>query len=251
MINEKLDLLNLPEEERKKSYKFLATLALVTVEELKEILSFLAENGIYITKAREIKVLANTKEEILKKFNILNELGEIVIYKQDPTKINFNVIDVYKKIQYCKQIGKSYKKEDGTYEQFLFDEALWQQVSSKTEEAIVTETFTPVEEEIATLDPKVAPSSFEKEVEEPIVVDEKHQDIQEYMAEEAAKEDKIAKTTTFDIIHDELETQKLENEISKLTADKKALEDFQKQLSELDTISFEDLDLGSESFGGR
>lgn len=247
MIDEKLALLkDLSKEELKKvQEKFLATLALVSIEELKEILTLLAANGIYITKAREIKVLANTKEEILKKFNILKELGEIAIYKQDPTKINFNVIDVYKKVQYCKQIGKTYKKEDGGYENFLFDEVLWQEVSVKSEEA-VTPAFTPVEEDIVTFTPEVAPINFE----EPVINKEK-MDIQEYMEKEAKKEELEAQTTTFDIIQDELETQNLENEISKLTEKREALEDFQKQLSELDTISFQDLDFGTESFGGR
>ena len=250
MINEKLALLkDLPKEELKKvQEKFLATLALVTVEELQEILTLLAENGIYITKAREIKVLANTKEEILKKFNILKELGEIAVYKQDPTKINFNVIDVYKKVQYCKQIGKSYKKEDGAYETFLFDEALWQQVTSKVED-VGNPTFTSVEDDIVTLTPETAPLNFEENTEPK--VEDKYTDIQEYIAQEALKEEVEAQTTTFDVIQDELEAQNLENEISKLTADKKALEDFQKELSELDTISFNDLDFGTESFGGR
>jgi len=251
MINEKLALLkDLPKEELKKvQEKFLATLALVTIEELQEILTLLAENGIYITKAREVKVLANTKEEILKKFNILKELGEITVYKQNPTKINFNVIDVYKKVQYCKQIGKNYKKEDGTYENFLFDEALWQQVTSKVDE-VVTPSFTPVEDDIVTLTPETAPLNYVEETNEPIV-ENQNMDIQEYIEKEAQKEEVEAKTTTFSVIQDELEAQDLESEISKLTADKQALEDFQKQLSELDTISFNDLDFGTESFGGR
>ena len=244
MIDEKLAMLNLPQEELKKVDKFLATLALVTIEELKDILAFLTENGVYLSKVREIKILANTKEELIKKFNIIKELGEISIYKQDPTRINYNVIDVYKKVQYCKQIGKAYKKEDGIYESFLFDESLWQQVANKNEE--ITPAFTPVEEDIVTLEPEIAPLEFREESE----LEDNHIDIQEYMATERIKEDE-AKETTFDIIQDELEAQNLENEISKLSADKKELEDFQKQLSELDTISFNDLDFGTESFGGR
>ena len=249
MIDEKLALLkDLSKEElRKVQEKFLATLALVTVEELKEILTLLAENGVYITKAREVKVLANTKEEIIKKYNILKELGEIAVYKQDPTKINFNVIDVYKKVQYCKQIGKNYKKEDGSYENFLFDETLWQQVATKVED--VAPTFSPVEEEIVTFTPEVAPLDFVESVNEQVV--ENNMDIQEYIEREAQKEEVKAETTTFDVIQNELEAQNLENEISKLTEDRKSLEDFQKQLSELDTISFNDLDFGTESFGGR
>lgn len=242
MINEKLALLNLSKEERKKvEDKFLATLALVSIEELQEIINLLQANGIYITKAREIKVLGNSKEEINKKFNILKELGEVAIYKQDPTKINNNVIDVYKKIQCCKQIGKSYKKEDGTYEDFLFNDGLWQLATIKQEETIPT--FNQVEEEIVSMTPEVAPVNND-------IVEDKYTDIEEYMASDR-NNGVEEKTTTFDIIQDELETQNLENNISKLNENRKALEDFQKQLSELDTISFDDLDFGTESFGGR
>lgn len=239
MINEKLALLNLSNEERKKvEDKFLATLSLVSIEELKNVLGLLQENGIYITKAREIKVLGNTKEEISKKFSILNELGEISLYKQDPTKINFNVIDVYKKVKYCKQVGISYKKEDGTYEDFLFNEMLWQQKVNMEE--VNTQSYPKVEEEIITMAPEVAP-----------VQDEKYTDINEYMKMDTERVIEEAKPTTFDVIQNELETQNLEENITKLNETKTALEDFQKQLSELDTISFDDLDFNAESFGGR
>lgn len=239
MINEKLALLNLSNEERKKvEDKFLATLSLVSIEELKNVLGLLQENGIYITKAREVKVLGNTKEEISKKFSILNELGEISLYKQDPTKINFNVIDVYKKVKYCKQVGISYKKEDGTYEDFLFNEVLWQQKVNMEE--VNTQSYPKVEEEIITMAPEVAP-----------VQDDKYTDINEYMKMDTERVIEEAKPTTFDVIQNELETQNLEENITKLNETKTALEDFQKQLSELDTISFDDLDFNAESFGGR
>ena len=94
-INEKLDMLNLSPVERKKVQdKFLATLALITVEELKELLDFLMERGIYIKNAREVKVLANSKEEILKKYNILEEIKEFGLYINDPSRINCNVVEV-------------------------------------------------------------------------------------------------------------------------------------------------------------
>lgn len=243
MINEKLTLLNLSQEEREKvEEKFLVTLALISFEELQEIINLLQTNGIYISRAREIKVLGNTKEEIIKKFNILKELGEVAIYKQDPTKINYNVIDVYKRVQYCKQIGKSYKKEDGSYEKFLFDDSLWQQITVKQEET--TPTYNQSEEEIVTMVPESAPQNEN-------VIDDKYTDIKEYIANDINNVISAPTPTTFDTIQDELETQNIENNITRLNENRKELEDFQKQLSELDTISFDDLDFGTESFGGR
>ena len=132
---EKLDLLMLGKEERRKAEdKFLASLALVSEEELREVTEYLNSEGVQITKAKDIKVVVNSKDEIAKKFSILNEIHETDVYRQDPSRINRNVIDVYKRIQYCKQIGKSYKKEDGTYEAFLFNEMLWQQMMVKENE---------------------------------------------------------------------------------------------------------------------
>ena len=113
-IIDKLSLLNLSEKEQKKAKeKFMATLSLVSEEEIRDILNLLSSKGIYITKANEIKILANSKEEILKKFSILEEIHEEDIYKEDPLRINKNVIDIYKKIKYCIQNGIAYKWEVG------------------------------------------------------------------------------------------------------------------------------------------
>lgn len=126
-IADKVNLLMLGEDEKKKVLeKFLTTLALVDENELIKRMDFLKKKGIFITKAREIKVLANPVEELSKKFSILEELGETDIYRQDVTMINKNVIDVYRRIKYCIQIGLPYKKEDGSYEPFLFSDIEWQ-----------------------------------------------------------------------------------------------------------------------------
>lgn len=241
-IIEKLDLLMLSKDERTKAEeKFLATLALVSDEELREVTSYLSTQGVQIAKAREIKVVANSKDEIAKKFSILSEIHETDIYKQDPGRINHNVIDVYKKIQYCKQIGKPYKKEDGTYETFLFDEALWQQVAGREEAPVATpQTFTPAEEEIITFAPEVTPAI---EPEEPSKVepaispvdDSKYMDIKDYMAASEDMEALEAKTTNFATIRQELEGQLAE------------LDALRNDLNFSDEISFTDLE--PESYG--
>lgn len=126
-IADKVNLLMLGEDEKKKVLeKFLPTLALVDENELIKRMDFLKKKGIFIIKAREVKVLANPAEELSKKFSILEELGETDIYRQDVTMINKNVIDVYRRIKYCIQIGLPYKKEDGSYEPFLFSDIEWQ-----------------------------------------------------------------------------------------------------------------------------
>lgn len=251
-INEKLDMLNLSPVERKKVQdKFLATLALINVEELRNLLDFLKERGIYIKNAREIKVLANSKEEILKKYSILEEIKEVGLYISDPSKINCNVIEVYKKIQYCKQINIPYKKEDGTYEKFLFNETLWQEIVAKEANLNIAPATSPAEEELVTVEPEL--TTLENA---PIenTLNDKYVDIKEYMAN-ALEEPVEEKTTTFDIISSEIEELDLQKNVEQLISSKESLQNFKQELESMytDEISFDDLqdiDL-SGSFGGR
>ena len=151
---EKLDLLNLSEEEKGKAReKFLSTLALVSEDELREVLSYLVTQGIEITKAREIKIVSNSKDEISKKFDILGEIHENELYRNDPLLLNKNVIDIYKKIKYCIQIGKSYKKADGSYEPFLFNENSWEQEINR-ENVTISDTE-DLDDKLITVEPIV------------------------------------------------------------------------------------------------
>lgn len=160
-LREKLDLLKLSEKERKiAEEKFLTSLSLVSYDELKEIVDYLATKNVFITKARQLKALANFKNDISRNFDILGEIHETEIYVQDPQKISWNVIDINKKIKYCIQNGIAYKKADGTYEEFLFSERLWQakaigeNKSVSVEPIVMDETIISVEPQVdSVLDP--------------------------------------------------------------------------------------------------
>lgn len=149
-LKEKLDLLvDLPKKERAKAEaKFMAALALTSEKEISDVLAYLRTKNVVIKDAKAIKVLANGVEELTKKFSILEEIHATDIY-EDANRLNYNALDIYKKIKYCIQTGIAYKKEDGSYEQFLFDEAMWLDVFNRKpeqkEEGIVT--FEPVVEE--------------------------------------------------------------------------------------------------------
>lgn len=230
-ISEKLDLLMLGAEERKKAEsKFLSTLALVDDIELRQVADFLRSEDVNITRARDIKVVGNSKDEIAKKFSILGEIHETDLYRKDPSKISYNVIDIYKKIQYCKQVGRAYKKADGTYEGFLFDETLWQQAM----ESVMTTPEPTIEiekpgAELVTLEPEIVP--------EPTPIrDERFVDINDYMAANKEIENLEAQTTDFATIRKELEGQLAE------------LDTMKSDLS-YGEIKFDDLE--TESYGGR
>ncbi len=111
-INAKLDLLELNERERKIALeKFLVTLSIVNYDDIKKIVEFLKLKDVHITKARELKVLCNDYNEILKNFNIIDSINELDLYREDPIRINNNALDIFKKIKYCTQAGIKYYEE--------------------------------------------------------------------------------------------------------------------------------------------
>lgn len=226
-LREKLDLFNLSEKERKiAEEKFLVSLALVTDEELKETLKVLKNNDITITKARELKVVVNSSDEINKKISILKELKELNIYINNPNMINHNVIDIYKKIKYCMQVGKQYKKPDGSYEDFIFSESAWQKEFTKEE---VKEDYH--EEELVTVTPPMPPVEEEKKVTNENVVD-----IKEYLNSDLNEIE--AKKNDFATINQELEAQ---------LAELDSLRDFNPD----EEISFNDIEPESYGMGRR
>lgn len=249
-ILEKLNMLELAEEERVKAQeKFLATLALVSDTELNDIVGYLNSEGVKITKAKEIKVLGNAKEEILKKFSILGEIHETNIYRQDPTLINHNVIDIYKKIKYCNQMGRPYKTELGEYEPFLFSELLWQQEFNRDFKA---EAPTHLEETKKSEKPALEQETHEVYETSPVVEnkpsfeeplensspDFEHIDIQEYMKNTDDSAELEAKTTDFATVRRELEASLKELDSLKSLSD-----------DSFEEISFNDLE--PESYGTR
>lgn len=240
-ILEKLEMLDLTEEEREKAKgKFLASLSLVGDEEFRSSVAALEKEGVRITKARDIKVTTNSSEDISKKFSILDEIHETELYRQNPSLINRNVIDIYKKIKYCNQLGKPYKREDGTYESFLFNELLWQKEfngdlnmnTPHIEEAKpVIENPEPVVHAVETI-PTMG------QIVTHIEPSDEHLDIKEYMLNSNDTADLEAKTTDFATVKKELEASL--QELNNL----KSMDD-----NSFDEISFNDLE--PESYGTR
>jgi len=256
-LKTKLDLLNLSEEERKKAQiKFLATLSLLSEEELKEEIEFLASKGVKVTKAKDIKVFADTVSTMSKKFSILSEIHEEKLYSQEPSQLTKNAIDVYKKMQYCKQMGKAYKKEDGSYETFLFNEQAWNKEFNREEAEL--------NEDIVTLQPEAEPSFdnvvyFSDDI-EPV------QSFEESDFEKTIQFESLTDATTLDsdledTKHIDINVYKSAareiNEISEKTTDLQTVrEELEHQLKELDSlknltmedeISFADLE--PETYG--
>ncbi len=131
-IKQKLDLLNLSEKERSIAIeKFLVTLSVIDYDNLKAIADLLQSKGMSVTKAREIKVGCNDYSEIVKRFDIMESINEAAVYREDIMRLNINAIDIFKKIKYCMQVNRPYKREDGSYEPFLFNEVEWQKAFNR------------------------------------------------------------------------------------------------------------------------
>lgn len=169
-MKEKIELItkDFEEKEKKKLEKFMPSLALCSEDELKSIVSFLNKKKVTITKASQIKVIANTLEELQNKFSVVEQAGASRIFAEDPNRLNSNVIDIYKRLTYCKQNNIEFQNEDGTYKEFLFSATLWKNElelnSSKKEESKVEELKTEEEPKEEIIDsPSVEEVKEEKE----------------------------------------------------------------------------------------
>lgn len=133
---ELLEILNLcdlsPKEQKKATEKGLAAISLVNKREAADVVGYLRIYGIKITKFKEIKVLLETKENVVNRIKTLNDINEIDVYKEDPRRLLSDANDIKMKIEYCRENHIDYKNENG-YETFLFNEKMWQEkVSSAT-----------------------------------------------------------------------------------------------------------------------
>ncbi len=146
-LKEKAELFNLDEKENKLLIeRYSYTLATTPYAELKDSKEYLETQGITITKAREVKVLAHSIQILKNKCSLMGEAHEMELYRLDPVKLNLNAMDLWKKIKYCNQINVPYKNEDGTYKDFLFDEKEFQEKTGKPVDTTVIDP-TPIVEE--------------------------------------------------------------------------------------------------------
>ncbi len=212
-LREKLDLLNLSEEERKKAEtKFLASLEFVSGEEIKDVLDFLNSKGITINKAREIKVITNPVDKLAKNIDFVENVNELGAYKEDPNRMSGNGLDIFKKVKYCTSNGIPYKNEDGTYKQLLFNESLFQQEVSPNPEVgnipKIEDLAVPNNEEIVTFEPPViTPTENLNENLNEQLKDDNDISFDNYMNATNDMQDIEAKTTDFTKIREDLAKQ--------------------------------------------
>lgn len=123
--------------------KFLATISLVPLNQLEDIINDYKKFGIEITDAKDIKILTISPSEFQKKCGILSE--HAAIFRQYPSIIPNNTIEIFRRIQYCIQNSIPFIK-DGKYETFLFTDE-WTNIVNKKNDRIVSVDFRNPKEE--------------------------------------------------------------------------------------------------------
>ena len=219
-LKEKLDLLNLSEKEQRiVENKLIGVLNFVgTDEDFNDKLIYLKSQGIKITKAKELRVLTLQINDLTRNFSVLAEIHETEIYKQNPLRLVLNPVDIYKRINYCKQNQIKYIKDDGSYAEFLFKESLWREELNKKSDNFEAEKESIINDDLVTVEPvfninsePVVEETFNAESIEPIKeeVNDIHVDINEYINNASNDIDELeAKTTSFAAIKDDLQAMK-------------------------------------------
>lgn len=207
-IKEKIDLLGLPEDERVKlEEKFAPSLAYVSIDGMKAVIDVLNRKNEKITKARDVKVLTNPASKIEKNYEFIEEAHEPDIYVGNIHAHNCQVIDILKRINFCKQYNISYRNEDGTYKDFLFKESLFQKEVKELDSTMEASLDNVLPEETEPIDVTVPEVEMTDTYAQ--AGDSEHQDIEEYMADAEKELDDIEEaTTTFEDIAKRLDEQK-------------------------------------------
>ena len=129
----------------------------------------------------------------------MREAGEPNIYSENIIWLGYPVVDLYKKINYCKQYKIPYKNEDGTYKSFIFKESLFQKEVNGSalskDNSLEENNIEPIDANVPDVE-MTKPSSDNDNTE--------YQDIQDYMAAAEKDLDDIEVTTSFKEIADNL-----------------------------------------------
>lgn len=120
-IVNKISVLNLPKEVYPNIPKFYASFSddLVTLEELKEKMSYLTSKGIAITKPSQVKVFSLPLDFIKSQVEQAEKLGLLDMFISDPTRISST--ELFKRLSYVMSLNETLKDEKGKYSKILFN----------------------------------------------------------------------------------------------------------------------------------
>ena len=116
----KIKALNYPKEVQPMINKFVATLSdeIISLEEMVQVINYLAEKGIVVKKPSEQKIFANGLGLIRTRVEEMERIGELGAYVEDPSRINSKGAAL--RIEYLKSIEEPYKTPEGKYSKLPF-----------------------------------------------------------------------------------------------------------------------------------
>lgn len=124
-FKEKLDNLNYHSDMQGRLQKHMATLNIVSLDEMSPIIGYLLEKGVVaadkekmIIEPDDFPVLTMDFEELKQRVEEYERLGELDALKEDLSRLTSK--SATKNLEYLKQIGKQYKTFDGKYSNVIF-----------------------------------------------------------------------------------------------------------------------------------
>lgn len=136
--------------------KFVADLSddVVSLEELEQIVSYLASKGISIKKPSEQKVVANGFSFVQSQVENMERIGELGAYVEDPVRINSR--GAIQRIAYLRSIDEPYKTPEGKYSKLPFRKRAF-------EAKYGVEYLNIASEELQNMQPVIEPTVVESE----------------------------------------------------------------------------------------
>ncbi len=103
-------------------YKFLPTIKIAYEAYADKSLEVLNKYGINLKKSSQLIVLTMDPKALTQTLELASKMGFIEAYKENPKRLTRLVTNVIKRISKCDAAHIPYKKQDGSYEDFLFSE---------------------------------------------------------------------------------------------------------------------------------
>jgi len=119
-IAKKIQLLNYEQDKYPMINKFMISLSddLISLEEVEQILSYLKEKGITLTKPSQQNVLLNGLEFIKKQVEKMERLGALGAYIEEPSRINCK--HAAARIEHLQTLGEPIVSPDGKFVKLPF-----------------------------------------------------------------------------------------------------------------------------------
>lgn len=159
---------NLPKEEKEKLPKFYANVLIAkeNMDNSERVIDALAEYGIKINTAIDLRVLTVDSRVVEVALAKLKSCGELEMVLSEPQRLRYQIEDIINRIVICKNVNKGYVGENG-YCSFIFNDDEWEEIIKGIEiddsYATVNNTFSQEETELSEMIKREEPNLDDKQ----------------------------------------------------------------------------------------